>query len=229
MGESIDPGLATIVASGIALIGAALGFIASQAVEYLRISREAKVRQKEKMMDRMIAAHESVISLADSMMSVSILEDVHDLPNNMDMPVRGATVVMSLDTFEEWWGSQFSSTYARHVWLSINTLREINFVQDYLTNIHSLIKTMGTEDVRRLSVIVRQDFIDMSGALRKHAMQFISEDAVNLKFKTSHKQWHKYKKEVTLKRLNTTKLTSEYADFFDESDSDSPAKDRDSR
>jgi len=208
---TIDQGLATLIAAGIALFGAIIGFVASQIVEFFRLSREAEIRQKEKVVDRMIAAHEAVIDIADIMLTVIVLDNVQNLPEDTEKPIRGVGIVLSLNLYEDWM-LQFKKVHSRHMWLSSKVLKELYFVQDYAVNLHNLMKTMNDSELKTLSVIIKQDFIDLSGNLRNESVTFISKKAIKLKLDVDPKRWHKYKKEETIKRLQETKLFKNYGD-----------------
>lgn len=209
--SSIDPGTATLVAAIIALVGAAIGFISSQLVEFLRISKEAKLRQKEKLLERMISAHESVVALADRLMTVTPLKNVHDLPDNVALPVRGSSFLTSKESFGVLW-DLFISTYSHQVWLSTDTLKELNYVQDYMVNLNAIVESVDDKELLRMSVIIRQDFIDLSGSLRKYAMDFLFSGALNMKIDSiNYRKWHKYPRTITEKRLNNTLLMKNYS------------------
>lgn len=209
MPVTIDQGVATLIAAGIALMGALVGLMASQIIEYFRISREAKVRQKEKVVDRMIAAHEAVIGAADIMLTTVLLDDVDNLPNDADNPVRGVAIVQSRQLYEEWM-LQFKKVHSQHMWLSSKVLKELYFVQDYSLNLYMVMNSMNESELKTLSVVVMKDFITLSGNLRDESVMFISKKAIKLELDVNPRRWHKYKKEVTIKRLQETRLFKAY-------------------
>lgn len=211
---TIDQGVATLVAAGLALVGVIIGLVVSQAIEFLRVSREAKIRQKEKIIDRMIAAHEAVIEAADVMMTTVLLDNVKNLLDDVDNPVRGVGIVTSVQLYEAWM-FQFKRVHSQQMWLSSKVLKEVYFTQDYSVNLYGLMKTMSESELETLSVVVMKDFIKQSGILREESVAFITKKAINLELDVNPKRWHKYKKEVTIKRLQETKLFKVYLNNSD--------------
>jgi hypothetical protein len=218
--STIDQGVATLIAAGLALAGVIIGLIVSQVIEFLRISREAKIRQKEKIVDRMIAAHEAVIEAADIMMTTALLDNVENLPEDADNPVRGVGIVTSVQLYESWM-LQFKRVHSQQMWLSPKVLKEVYFTQDYSVNLYGLMKSMTDAELETLSVVVMKDFIKQSGILREESVAFITKKAVNLELDVNPKRWHKYKKEVTIKRLQDTNL---FKTYLNDSDNQSDVK-----
>jgi hypothetical protein len=206
---TIDQGVATLVAAGLALAGVIIGLVVSQVIEFFRISREAKIRQKEKIVDRIIAAHEAVIEAADTMMTTALLDNVENLPDDADNPVRGVGIVTSVQLYENWM-FLFKRVHSQQMWLSSKVLKEVYFTQDYSVNLYGVMKSMNATELETLSVVVMKDFIKQSGILREESVTFITKKAVNLELDVNPKRWHKYKKEVTIRRLQETRLFKVY-------------------
>lgn len=124
--EVIDPGFATVAAAAIALLGAAIGFIVSQTVEYFRINKESKNRQRERLVEKRISAHELVIGLCQDMVAMKPVNAKSD-----DSFPRGPWVLESVSAFENFYRRFVDIHSESSTWLWIETKRELNFCQDY--------------------------------------------------------------------------------------------------
>lgn len=204
-----DVVLAGLIGAG----GALVGVLISQLLELVRLNRTFAVRQKEKIIDKRIDAHESVIELSESMIAM-VMPDVElDLPDDTEKPIRAVGLLYRKELFEKWWGNLFYDCYRKHVWLAPKPLKELNLVQDYIVNLSTVLSKLDDSEIKRLSVIVRPDFVKMSGNLRREAVDYLSKDAINFNLKDLNGH-HKYKRPVTEKRLDDTELLKEYSSYL---------------
>ncbi len=197
-------------------IGALIGILISQLLEIVRQNRGFATRQKEKIIDKRIDAHEAIISLSETMMTVVMPDKITNFPKEIEKPIRGIGVLNSLELFENWWADMYVNCYRKHMWLSPQCLKELNYVQDYIVNLRIILANLNDEEIKRLSVLVRPDFITMSGNLRHEAVKYLYKDAVSFKLKDLN-GYHKYKRSVSEKRLNETRLIKEYGSYLNNS------------
>lgn len=196
--------------------GALIGVLISQLLEVFRQNRGFAIRQKEKIIDKRIEAHESILDLCESMIVVTMPEGVinYDLPEDTEKPIRGIAILNTEDIFDKWWAEIFYNCYRKHVWLSPKVLKELNLFQDYLVNLKIILSQLNADEIKRLSVIVRPDFITMSVNLRRDTVSYLSKDAISFKLRDLN-GWHKYKRPHTEKRLNDTQLLKEYTKYLE--------------
>ena len=179
------------------LVGGALSFVAALTLK----RREFTLQVWERLLDRRIAAHEDVIALAVDMRVMTGLGGIADSGELR----RAPDVMSSVDKFETWLTRFAGKSAERTTWLSTDSKRELNFVQDYLVSLHKLITSIPPEKCVLVGEAVRQDFIDMSAGLEKSAFSFFEEDVKKLKL-DSLSRWHKYDRDETDRRLAGTVL-----------------------
>lgn len=197
----------------IAALGTLFGVVVSQILEIIRQNLGFRKQQKGKIIDRRIDAHESALNLADTMMTVVMPETAEYFSDKLERPVRGVAVLNNKSIFENWWAETYYSCYKKHVWLSPKCLKELNFIQDYIVNLSIIMSNLDEKKVEELSVLVRPDFIEMSGRLRGGAITYLSQGAIKFKLKDLN-GLHKYDRAVSEKRLNETQLIKEYSSYL---------------
>lgn len=200
----MDLGQATIIAAVIALTGAITGFISSQIMEYFRTNKESRNRQKERLIEKRIAAHELIMELSQDMIAMKPVR----AESNDNFP-RGPWVLESIQSFEAFY-QKFIEIHSRSsTWLYIDTKRELNFCQDYLLSLYGYINNHNEIDLEQFSNDIRQDFINMSENLRKTSMDYLANEMPKLKFDDLN-LWHKFKKNDTTKRIHKTQFMKIY-------------------
>src|SRR5699024_5821944 len=90
-------------------------------------------------------------------------------------------------------------------WIHIELFRELNFVQDYLSNLNRFLQNIEEENYPSIAVEIKQDFIDLAFSLEKKAMEFFRNDIYDIELEPTQGH-HKYEKEETVQRLNETDL-----------------------
>jgi hypothetical protein len=200
-------------AAVIGLVGTIAGVIIGQLFEILRGSMESKRRQREKIIDRRIAAHEAMLALADALVLMNNLSDKVQKKSDDDLP-RGPKILQDKATFEQWLAGDFVNYWQKsHVWLSTPTKRELNLLQDYLANLYKIVVLQPDEkDLAELANNVREDFIDFGNRIRKSALTFLS---VRLNLKDLN-DWHKFRRDYTLKHLRSSRLYSHYGNLIEQ-------------
>jgi hypothetical protein len=187
-----------------AFAGGALSFIASLVLK----RRELNHQIRSKLVDRQIAAHERVLKLAQDMrvmVSSGRFDDVGEVE-------RWPDLLQSREQFESWFEEFIREQGAGSSWLTTEAKREVSLVQDYLVTLHIHLTSVPSASYPLLARIVRQDFIDLSSSLEKAVFGFF-EHGIHRARPDSLSSWHKYKPEVTKRRLNSTLLAKNFDAF----------------
>lgn len=193
------------------LIGALGGGVLSFLATLILKKRDFNLQMWGKLFDRRIGAHEKVISLAVEMRVMVSLGGVDEHGENR----RAPQILLSKDEFERWFTRFTQLTMEGTSWLTIDTKREVNFVQDYLATLHMHLANIPSEKYLSVGVFVRQDFIDLSSSLEKKAFTFFQYGIRELKL-DSLDLHHKYKRPVTETRLRATALMQKMAQIESE-------------
>jgi hypothetical protein len=206
--SKIDASTVTIIAAATGAAGTLLGVVITQVIEVIRLGKESRIRQREKIIERRITAHEAMLSLADDMV---VMEDLSDKVKQQDHELpRGPIFLRSLNDFRDWYNGKFVARYSvNHAWLSTKTKREVNLLQDYLINLHKLAEQLQPTNFPELSNDLRNDFIGFSNAIRKSSIKFLSSNAIKLDLKDLQDR-HKYLPNETKQKLSTTQLAKKY-------------------
>ena len=196
-------------ASAIFALAGALGAGAlSAATAFLVKRREFDLALTGKLFERRISAHEKIIEIATEMRVMAPVGG-----READGVVRRAPhVMLSRDSFEAWLASFTQRSMGGTSWLSTKAKRELNYVQDYLLTLHMHLGGVPSERFPDLGALIRQDFIDLSSSLEKHAFEFFRTGVRKLKL-DSLDEWHKYELEETKRRLGETVLAKSFESF----------------
>lgn len=190
-------------------LGSAMGgAFVSLVVGWLLRKRDYDLRLWDKLLERRIKAHENLINIALEM-RVMVAPGTVDAEGEV---IRAPRVLISQETFEQWFTDAISGGVAGSTWLATDAKREANFLQDYLVTLHLHLQPVASEDYLSVGCIIRQDFIDMSASLERAAFRFFEKDARRLKL-SSLNEWHKYPREQTEKRLTDTQLRQRWSEW----------------
>lgn len=203
----IDENASAIFALAGALGGGLLSFIGALLLK----KREFSLAVSSKILDRRIDAHEKVIALATEMRVMVGLGGVTESGEVR----RSPQIMMSRETFEDWFTRFTKLSMEGTSWLSTSTKREVNFVQDYLITLHLYLENVPSERFLDLGEIIRQDFIDLSASLEKKAFLFFQKGIRKLQ-PDNLDEWHKYERSETERRLHATSLLLKHAEFTKE-------------
>jgi hypothetical protein len=152
-----------------------------------------------KILDRRIAAHESVLALAMEMRAMGTLAEANETGEVKRMPI----LMLSRDDFEG-----FMTRFAKGATLATSWLelkREVYFVQDYLAALHMHLQRVPSKDFPDLGAVVQRDFVKLSSDLEKCLFQFFEKDLRSMR-PAGPRGWHKYKRQQTETRLQATAL-----------------------
>ncbi len=180
-----------------ALGGGTLSFIASLILK----RRELNHQIRYKLVERQIAAHESVLKLAHEM-RVMVSSGGFDESGEID---RAPKLLQSREVFDAWFTVFTQEQVGSSSWLTISAKREVNFVQDYLVNLYASLKGVPSEIYPQLARLIRKDFIDLSSSLEKAVFGFF-EKGIHRAQPDDLMPWHKYKIDTTERRLSKTLL-----------------------
>ena len=183
------------------LLGALGGGVLSFVATLILKRREFDLQTRSKLLDKQIAAHETILQLC---MEMRTMVAPGGLDDHGEM-LRGPNILCSKIDFENWF-QRFTLTQLQgSTWLTTETKREVNFIQDYLATLHLHLSNVPDYDCFRLGVLIRQDFIDLSSSLEKVTFKFFERGVRRLKLDTP-RDWHKYKPQVAEQRLRSLQL-----------------------
>lgn len=173
--------------------------------------KEAQFRIIDKLIDKKILAYDNLmdfISTTREMKCINNNQTVEGLEFEFDVydkPYRYPKILENRQAYEQWYWL-FINIYTNYSrWFNNDLLREINLLQDYIINVYKRIDEIKDEDLYKVGIILRQDFIDFSSNLEKLCFKFYSKQILKLKIDNNEK-WHKYKPMETSQRLNNTNL-----------------------
>lgn len=163
--------------------------------------REYELRLWDKLIDRRINAHDNVIRASHELRKTCPIGG-----RNEDNQIKRIPYVLqSLEIFEDFFTNFTTETLSDSSWLTLKTRRELNFVQNYLVNVHEKITNLSDTDLEKLAETVHSDFIGLSSSLEKIAYSFYEKEVLQLKI-GNLKDQHNYDYDITLKRLGQTRL-----------------------
>lgn len=180
-----------------ALGGAALSFWAA----FVLRKRDFRLRTWEKLLERRMAAYESVMSIATElrvMVGVGGLDPENEVRRTPQM-------MRSKKEFEAWFVRFTTAGLGATTWLNLETRREMNLVQDYLVTLHVHLTDVPSTCYSLAGELIRADFIDFSASLEKAAYTYFERDIHKLRL-SSLKQHHKHEMDETQRRLGSTAL-----------------------
>ncbi|WP_121627338.1 hypothetical protein [Poseidonibacter antarcticus] len=193
-----------------ALLGAFGGGLISFFASWMIKKREFTLRLWDKLLDKRIKAHEDVITMA---LEMRIMVALGGFDENNEV-LRVPKLLQSKEEFENWFRKFTQLTLNGSTWLTTETKREVNFVQDYLVTLHQYILQVPSEKYLSIGQIIRQDFIELSGELEKKAFNFFSKEIHQLELNNLNEH-HKYKINDTKGRLNKTLLMTKWQSIKD--------------
>jgi hypothetical protein len=199
-------------AAVLALLGVLVGAIVTGGLTFangwIMRKRDLDLKIWEKLLDRRIAAHETVIGLAIAMRRMAPLGGT-DAAGGL---VRAPEVMMSKEAFDTWLVEFAETSSPAATWLSTAVKRELNFAQDYIVTLYANLSGSAPGAFPTIGAFVRQDFIDLSSKLEKAAFEFFTREARNLRLNDLD-DWHKYPRQMTEFRLQETLLLSKWAEI----------------
>lgn len=172
--------------------------------------KEAQLRILDRIVDKQIIAYDNILNLVTITRFTSIYPEKVDLNiefSQFDYPLRFICILNDKEAYNEYWAKFVETTQENSRWLDIKLIRELYFMQDYLINLNSLFEEVKLEDdkIRRIGIIVKQDFIDIASEMERLCFKFFNNGVTKIKFKNKNK-WHKYPRRVTEAKFQATNL-----------------------
>ncbi|MFJ5329227.1 hypothetical protein [Pectobacterium versatile] len=204
LGEFLTANASALFALAGALGGGLLSFFGALLLK----KREFNLSTSGKLLDRRIAAHEKVISLA---IELRVMVPLGGSPDSGEVR-RAPQIMISRNTFEDWLARFTQLALESTSWLSTETKKEVNFVQDYLVTLNMYLDSVPSDNFLGLGELIRQDFVELSSSLEKKAFAFFHSGIHKLQPDSLNK-WHKYKQSETEQRLSATVLVRSHTIF----------------
>lgn len=184
-----------------ALIGALSGAIVTGVINFSLKKRETKLRITEKLLDKKLEAHETLIEITNVIRSMVLLSG-KDHDNELK---RSPLIMQSRKNMDDFLTELMKAQTKTDRWLSAAAKRETSLFLDYFVNLNECSRKSSDTALQEAGVLVRNDFIDFALRLENCAHNFFNKDLMKLKFRTD-RAWHKYPKEKTLKELGKTEF-----------------------
>lgn len=184
-----------------ALLGALSGAIVTGVINFSLKKRETKLRITEKLLDKKLDAHETLIEITNVIRSMALLGG-KDHDNELK---RSPLIMQSRKNMDDFLTELMKVQTKADRWLSAAAKREVSLFLDYFVNLNEYARNSSDTALQEAGVLVRNDFLDFALRLENCAHDFFNRDLMKLKFRTD-RGWHKYPKEKTLEELGETEL-----------------------
>lgn len=184
------------------ILGVLIGALITTIFNWKMKTKEVKLRIIEKVFDKRVIAHEQTLKVAKLLRVTNLTYKIDSDKNALTYP----KILNNRDSLQEAISYIHDIVNENSHWLSIDVFRELNYMQDYLVNLDSITKNIPEQDYPKVGVEIKSDLIDLSASLEKLILMFFKSDIykINLTFSEGH---HKYQKEETINRLNSSKLS----------------------
>jgi hypothetical protein len=209
---SIDPGLSALIGAGVGAVAAIVGTIIGQHYQTKRLKTATFLRQKEKLTEKRINAHEKIIELADLLNNTASYSENLEAANGS--MVRGPVFLESTNIYRKWFHDTFNPHIQNLVWLTPKVRSEIHLLQNYLVNLYGLIENLDESKVQKIGVAIKDDFILFANNLRNWSQEYISHNALLLDTQDIDTSW-KYDNQTINRRLNKTTLFKQFINSKD--------------
>lgn len=191
----------TLITAISGFLGVFIGAVITIIFNWKIKTKEVKLRIIEKIFDKRISAHEEILKISKMLRITHLTYLVDDEKNALTYPA----FMSNKESLDNLIFDIHTIVNTNSHWLDIEIFRELNYLQDYLANLDGFIKHIEESEFSSLGIKIKSDIIDLAGSLEKLVIRFFKKDIyqINLNISEGH---HKYPKEVTLERLNNTKL-----------------------
>jgi len=183
------------------------GFIAKYLLDILSQNRNYKLKLYDKIADKKIRACDIVLDISKQLRLIQ-QSSTHEYFNDGTLK-RYPIILKDFDSFYIFWTNLTNEFNSHSTWLDTNTQRELNFLQDYLITLNSLMYNITEEELYKLREDVLYDFIGLSSDIEKSIKNYYLNDFLKIKIIDKIK-WHKFKKKETMKKLEQTNLFKTY-------------------
>lgn len=190
-----------IIPAATGLIGVVIGLIFTFFTNSYLKAKEVRLRIVEKIFDKRLKAHEDLLSMAKELRTTVSTHSSKDGENIDSYPA----LLHNIEYFNHFKGNFSVTVNANSHWISIELFRLLNYIQDYLENVSQTVLKISETNFLQFGVIVKTDFIDLAAELEHETLKFFEKDIYNVNLKTT-KGHHKWPKEYTIERINSTAL-----------------------
>ncbi len=183
------------------------GFFIKYLLDILSQNKSYRLKLYDKIVDKKIQACDVVLDISKELRLIqqSSTNEYFDDGTLKRYPL----VLKDFDSFYIFWTNLTNTFNSHSTWIDIDSQREINFLQDYLISLNSIIYQIKDEELYKIREDILYDFIELSSNIEKSIKNYYLKDFLNIKI-IDKLQSHKFKKEETIKRLNQTKLFQIY-------------------
>jgi len=184
-----------------ALAGVIFGTLATGFINYMSVTKEMKLRLTEKLLDKKLEAHESLLNIV-VLIRTMVLAGGEDRIGELKRHPLIMDSTKNMNDFLD----QFNAVHnTAERWLSSPIKREVSFFLDYFVNLNEFARTANDEALQEAGSVIRNDFIDIALRLENCAHDFFNKDMLRLNYKTD-REWHKFPVEETLRKLDETQF-----------------------
>jgi hypothetical protein len=184
-----------------ALAGVLSGAIIAGFINFLLKRRDIKSRMGEKLFEKKLEAHESLMNIANVIRSMVLLGG-DDQKKELK---RSPLIMQSRRNMDDFLSELMKLQIRADSWLSAAAKREVSLFLDYFTNLYEQSHNSSDEALKEAGVLVRSDFVDFASRLETCAHDFFNKDLMKLKFRRERSR-QKYPQERTLEELGKTEL-----------------------
>lgn len=181
------------------VIAVSIGALIPLLGNYFSQRRDIKLKFIEKLIDKRVKAHEELFDVVLGTRQVTSSKEVDNDRNVVGYPA----CLESEEAFIQFWTNSFFIIHKNAPWINQKLTRELSFFQDYIMTVRHNVQFENTSELDKVRKYIKQDFIDIASCLESEIHNFLDTDIFNLKAKVE-RGWHKYPKNVTMERLNST-------------------------
>lgn len=204
--ENIDLNiLITPILSFVGVIIAA--FLAFFSSSFLK-KKETLLKISEKILDKKLEAHENVLQLAKYLRS-TISDNKFTLEREL---ITYPIILANKENYLDWKKDLFIKSNSNSHWLSNDVIKEIYFIQDYFVNLDKTLENIPDENIEKIGIILKNDFVNLSNNLEKSILKYFEKGWKDLKT-VSINEKYKLPKNVSLERLNNYSLTKRHLEM----------------
>lgn len=175
------------------IIAAFLAFFSSSFLK----KKETKLKISEKILDKKFEAHENVLELAKILRS-TFSNNIFNA--EMDLIVY-PSILSSKENYLEWKKDLFIKSNTNSHWLSTGVHKELSFMQEYFLSLDKTLENIPDENLMKVSLILKNDFDDLSKNLEKQIVIYFETGWKDLKT-ISRNENAKYAINVSERRNN---------------------------
>jgi hypothetical protein len=198
------------------IIAAFLAFFSSSFLK----KKETLLKISEKILDKKLEAHENVLQLAKYLRST-----ISDNKFTVEMElITYPMILANKENYLDWKKDLFIKSNSNSHWLSNDVIKEIYFIQDYFANLDKTLENIPDENIEKIGIILKNDFINLSNNLEKTIVKYFEKGWKDLKT-ISNNEKYKLPKKISLERLenyNLSKRHLEMSKYFYQKNLDLP-------